>query len=134
MTPPRWLPIRWCAISRLSAATWLTPIRRTTTRRRCWRCAHRSWHADRKGERVIPIDDFFVDAFTTCLDPEEILTEIRVPKPAANSGAAYVKFERKVGDYAIAATAAYLEFGANGKIANAGIGLTNASYKPLRGR
>ncbi len=86
-----------------------------------------------KGERVIPIDDFFVDAFTTSLDPEEILTEIRIPKPPANSGAAYVKFERKVGDYAIAATAAYLELGADGKIVNAGIGLTNASYKPLRG-
>ncbi len=85
-----------------------------------------------KGERIIPIDDLFVDAFTTCLDPEEILTEIRVPTPPANSGAAYVKFERKVGDYAIAATAAYLEIGEDGKIANAGIGLTNASYKPLR--
>lgn len=85
-----------------------------------------------QGERVIPIDDLFVDAFTTCLQPDEILTEIRVPKPAANSGAAYIKFERKVGDYAIAATAAYLELGADGKIMKSGVGLTNASYKPLR--
>ena len=85
------------------------------------------------GEREIQIDDLFVDAFTTCLRPDEILTEIRVPKPALGSGAAYVKFERKVGDYAIAATAAHLEFGSDGKIEKAGIGLTNASYKPLRG-
>ncbi|MGA7672230.1 MAG: xanthine dehydrogenase family protein subunit M, partial [Nitrolancea sp.] len=84
------------------------------------------------GERTIPIDELFVDAFTTCLQPDEILTEIRVPKPVPNSGAAYVKFERKVGDYAIAATAAYLEIGGDGKIAKAGVGLTNASYKPLR--
>ena len=84
------------------------------------------------GERTIPIDELFVDAFTTCLQPDEILTEIRVPKPVPNSGAAYVKFERKVGDYAIAATAAYLEIGVDGKIAKAGVGLTNASYKPLR--
>ena len=83
------------------------------------------------GERAIPIDDLFVDAFTTCLQPDEILTEIRVPKPAPNSGAAYVKFERKVGDYAIAATGAYLELG-DGKIVKAGVGLTNASYKPMR--
>lgn len=85
------------------------------------------------GERVIPIDDFFVDAFTTCLEPTEVLTEVRIPKPGAISGGAYVKFERKVGDYAIAATAAYLELGADGKISKVGIGLTNASYKPLRG-
>ncbi len=85
-----------------------------------------------QGERVIPIDDLFVDAFTTCLAPDELLTEIRIPKPVVNSGAAYVKFERKVGDYAIAATAAYLELGSDGKIAKAGVGLTNASYKPLR--
>lgn len=85
------------------------------------------------GERNIPIDDLFVDAFTTCLQPDEILTEIRVPKPAPRSGAAYVKFERKVGDYAIAATAAYVELGSDGTITQAGIGLTNASYKPLRG-
>jgi len=84
------------------------------------------------GERIIPIDDFFVDAFTTSLQPDEILTEIRVPEPAANSGAGYVKFERKVGDYAIAATAASIEIGVDGKITQAGIGLTNASYKPLR--
>ncbi len=85
-----------------------------------------------QGERIIPIDDLFVDAFTTCLQPDEILTEIRVPKLVPNSGAAYVKFERKVGDYAIAATAAYLEMGTGGTISTAGIGLTNASYKPLR--
>lgn len=85
-----------------------------------------------QGERVIPIDDLFVDAFTSSLKPDEILTEIRVPKPAARSGASYVKFERKVGDYAIAATAAYLELGQDGKIDKAGVGLTNASYKPFR--
>ena len=55
-----------------------------------------------------------------------------MPKPVPNSGAAYVKFERKVGDYAIAATAAYLEMGSDGTISKAGVGLTNASYKPLR--
>ena len=32
-----------------------------------------------KGERVIPIDEFFVSIFTTALQPDEILTEIRIP-------------------------------------------------------
>lgn len=84
------------------------------------------------GERVIPIDDFFVDTFTTVLAPDEILTEIRVPAPLPRSGGAYMKFERKVGDYAVAAAAAFLVLDEAGKIAHAGIGLTNVYYKPLR--
>ena len=60
------------------------------------------------GERVIPVDDFFVDTFTTALAPDELLTAIRLPAPPPRSGGAYVKFERKVGDYAIAAAAAHL--------------------------
>lgn len=85
-----------------------------------------------QGERVIPIDDFFVDTFTTALAPDEVLTEIRVPAPPPRSGGAYLKFERKVGDYAIAAAAAFLVLNEDGTIAEAGIGLTNVFYKPLR--
>src|SRR5215471_9920172 len=40
----------------------------------------------RKGERVIPVESFFVSLFTTALQPGEILTEIRVPAPPARSG------------------------------------------------
>jgi len=51
----------------------------------------------KKGERVIPIDDFFVGLLTTALKPDEILTEIRIPAPAARSGGAYAKLKRKTG-------------------------------------
>lgn len=84
------------------------------------------------GERVIPIDDFFVDIFTTALEPGELLTEIRVPAPAARTGGAYVKFERKFGDYAIAATAAQVTLAADGTVQQVGIGLTNVASVPLR--
>ncbi|MCX2728432.1 xanthine dehydrogenase family protein subunit M [Thermomicrobium sp. 4228-Ro] len=84
------------------------------------------------GERVISIDDFFVDTFVTVLQPDEILTEIRIPAPPPRSGGAYLKFERKVGDYAIAAAAVFLALDEAGRIAQAGIGLTNLAYKPLR--
>ncbi len=84
------------------------------------------------GERVIPIDDFFVDTFVTALQPDELLTEIRIPAPPPRSGGAYLKFERKVGDYAIAAAAVFLALDEAGRIMQAGIGLTNLSYKPLR--
>ena len=74
-------------------------------------------------ERVIPIADFFHGTFTTALEPNEILTEIRVPKPAGPAGGAYLKLERKVGDFATVAVAVHLELN-GGKIAGAGIGLT----------
>lgn len=84
------------------------------------------------GERVISIDDFFVDAFTTTLEPDEIITEIRIPLPPPRSAGAYVKFERKVGDYAIAAAAAQLTLNPDGTVAQARIGLTNVNYRPMR--
>src|SRR6266550_3523514 len=85
-----------------------------------------------KGERVIPIDDLFVDTFTTSLAPDEILTQIRIPKPAPRSGGTYLKLERKVGDFAIAGVAVMIVLDASGKVASAGIGLTNAGPTAIR--
>jgi carbon-monoxide dehydrogenase medium subunit len=87
-----------------------------------------------KGERVIAIDDFFVSLFTTALEHDEILTEIRIPIPPPKSGGAYVKLERKVGDFATAATAVQLTLDASGAIQKIGIGLTNAAGTPLRAK
>jgi len=83
------------------------------------------------GERTIPCTEFFVDLFTTSLAHEEILTEIQIPAPAAGSGGAYEKLERKVGDFATAAVAAQLTI-TGGKIASAGIGLTNVGATPIQ--
>ena len=87
------------------------------------------------GERVLPIEEFFTDApFETSLRSNEILTEIRVPAPVDGSGGAYVKLERKVGDYAIAGVAAYITLDANGNVNYAGIGLTNVGQTPIKAR
>jgi carbon-monoxide dehydrogenase medium subunit len=85
-----------------------------------------------KGQRTIPVGAFFKGLFTTALEPSEILTEIRVPAPPAKSGGAYVKLERKVGDYAIAGAAAFLVLDASGAIQRAGIGLTNVGPSPIK--
>jgi len=87
-----------------------------------------------KGERVIPIDEFFVDTFTTVLAPDEILTEIRIPKRPAGGGGAYLKLERKVGDFAIAGVAAMVVMDEKGRIATASIGVTNAGPTAIRAR
>jgi len=87
------------------------------------------------GQRVIPIDAFFTDSpFETTLQPNEILTEIRIPTPAERSGGAYFKLERKVGDYAIAGVAASLTLDPNGLVTYAGIGLTNVGPAPIKAR
>jgi len=85
-----------------------------------------------KGERTIPIDRFFTGIFTTALAPDEIVTAIRIPVPPPRSGGAYVKLERKVGDFATAAVAAQITLAARGQIERAGIGLTNAGPTPVR--
>jgi carbon-monoxide dehydrogenase medium subunit len=85
------------------------------------------------GERTIGIDDFFTGLFENAMTDDEILTEIRIPKPAANSGGAYTKLERKVGDYAISAAAVQLRLEGD-TVAAARIGLTNVSPVPMRAK
>jgi carbon-monoxide dehydrogenase medium subunit len=85
-----------------------------------------------KGTREIAVDGLFTGLFTTVLEPDEILTEIRVPSPPPRSGGAYRKLERKVGDFATAAAAVQLTLGAGGEVERVGIGLTNAGPTPVR--
>ena len=85
------------------------------------------------GERIIPVSDFFEGPLTTALEHGEILTEIRIPTPPQGSGGAYLKLERKVGDYAIAGVAVLVTV-ADGVCQQAGIGLTNAGSTTRQGR
>jgi aerobic carbon-monoxide dehydrogenase medium subunit len=87
-----------------------------------------------KGERVIPIENFFLSLFSTALAHDEILTEIRVPIPPPRSGGAYFKLERKVGDFATAAVAVQLTLDGNGTCQKVGIGLTNVGPTPVKAR
>jgi len=86
------------------------------------------------GRRVIAIDDFFEGLFATALAPGDILTEIRIPVPPPGSGGAYKKLERKVGDFATAASAVQLTLGSDGAVAKVGIALTNAGPVPVRAK
>ena len=87
-----------------------------------------------RGERIIPIEDFFVTLFTTDLQQGEILTEIRIPSPPAHSGGAYFKLERKVGDFATAAVAAQVTLDGSGAVQKVGIGLTNVGPTPIKAK
>lgn len=84
------------------------------------------------GERSIPVDEFFHGFYMTALEPGDILTEIQIPKAKKNSGGAYHKVERKVGDYATAGVAVHVELDDDGICREIGIGLTNLSPMPMR--
>jgi carbon-monoxide dehydrogenase medium subunit len=84
------------------------------------------------GERKIPITSFFTGPLSTALKPDEIVVEIRVPAPKPRSGGAYVKMERKVGDFATAAVAVQLTLAADGACEQVGIGLTNVGTVPIK--
>ncbi len=85
------------------------------------------------GERVVAADDFFLGSFDTLLKPDEIMTEIRIPVPAPNTGSCYSKLKRKVGDFATAAAAVTLRM--NGEsVQEVAIALTNVGPCVLRAR
>jgi aerobic carbon-monoxide dehydrogenase medium subunit len=86
------------------------------------------------GERIIPIEEFFLSLFSTALQAGEILTEIRIPEPPARSGGAYFKLERKVGDFATAAVAAQVTLDAGSAIQKVGVALTNVGPTPIKAR
>jgi carbon-monoxide dehydrogenase medium subunit len=85
-----------------------------------------------RGERRLPIGSFFTGPFATALAPDEILVAIHVPAPPAQSGGAYLKLERKVGDFATAAVAVQVTLDADGTCARAGIALTNVGLTAIQ--
>ena len=83
------------------------------------------------GERTVDALDFFKDYLFTDLEPQEIVTEVRVPKLGSNTGWSYKKFSRRSQDWAIVGVAAVVEKD-NGSISSARIGLTSMGSTPIR--
>ena len=71
--------------------------------------------ASPRGERIIPADEFFTFAYTTTMEPDEILTEIVFPAAGIKAARAFImKLEKVAGDFAIASAAVQLSLDANG--------------------
>jgi carbon-monoxide dehydrogenase medium subunit len=75
------------------------------------------------GRREIPAGEFFLDPFTTALRPDEVLTEIRVPRQDG-IGWAFEKFTRRSIDWAIVGVA----------VLGRSVGLINMAGTPIRAR
>jgi carbon-monoxide dehydrogenase medium subunit len=86
------------------------------------------------GSRVIPLDEFFTGYYETVLNPDEIITEMVVPKMATNTGAAYLKFlPRTADDYATVSAAAVLTLDKSKKtISDVRIALGSVGSTPIR--
>lgn len=94
-------------------------------------CLGATYHAAGKsGERRIAARDFYQGAYFTALEPDEIVTAVRIPVPAAGHGYAYEKLKRKIGDYATAAAVVVLSM-KDGKVESCSVGLTNVAETPL---
>ena len=86
-----------------------------------------------KGDRVVPADGFFLGLYSTRIEPGEIMTQVRVPVPAAGTGWCYAKLKRKTGDFAAAASAVMLRI-KGGRVEQASIALTNVAPTALKAR
>jgi carbon-monoxide dehydrogenase medium subunit len=88
-----------------------------------------------QGERVIPLDEFFVDYFETALARDEVLVAIRCPPLAPGTRATYIKFlPRTQDDYATVAVGVTLRLGADERCQDVRIGLGSLGSVPLRAR
>jgi carbon-monoxide dehydrogenase medium subunit len=84
-----------------------------------------------RGSRTVPLTEFHVGPYETVVEAGELLTEVRVPiRPGG--GSAYVKVERRVGDWAVAAAGAAIWTDANGSVSNVGIGLAAVGAEHFR--
>jgi aerobic carbon-monoxide dehydrogenase medium subunit len=87
------------------------------------------------GQRIIPLDEFFVDYFETALARDEVLVAIRCPPLAEGTRATYVKFlPRTQDDYATVAVGATLRLDTEGRCEDVRIGLGSLGSVPLRAR
>lgn len=86
-----------------------------------------------KGERKIAARDFFVDTFTSALEPNEVLREIRIATPPEGTKGTYLKFSRRSQDWAIVAVAAQVNVSGH-EVKDVAIGLTGMGSTPLRAK
>ncbi len=85
------------------------------------------------GARTVAAGEFFRGVFETAVGPQELVTEVRVPKLTSDHVWSYLKFRRRAQDWATVGVAA-VAHRSNGGVADAAIGLVNMGAPPLRAR
>jgi carbon-monoxide dehydrogenase medium subunit len=83
----------------------------------------------RRGARTVPVDGFFAGPFQSGIEPDELLTEIRLPAPREDAGSAYASLTQPASGYSMVGVAAVVFEGGG-----AGIGITGVGEHPYRAR
>ena len=83
------------------------------------------------GTRMVPADELFLSYFTTSLEPEEMVTEVRFRLPVESAGTTFMELSRRHGDFGIAGVAAVVTR-ENGFIKESRLGLMGAGGTPVR--
>lgn len=87
----------------------------------------------KNGDRVVPLEDLFIDYYETDVQPGEVLTNVLVPRAPAGSGSVYLKFlPRTADDYGTVTVAAVVSRETNGSCKDARIVLGSVGVTPVR--
>lgn len=84
------------------------------------------------GSRTVAADDFFIDFYTTAMNANEVLTEIRVPLPTSGSGTAYVKLPHPASGYVVVSAGVLITRQASGSCSLARVALGGLGSGPIR--
>jgi carbon-monoxide dehydrogenase medium subunit len=84
------------------------------------------------GNRTVAADDFFIDFYTTAMNANEVLTEIRVPLPTSGSGTAYVKLPHPASGYVVVSAGVLITRQASGSCSLARVALGGLGSGPIR--
>jgi carbon-monoxide dehydrogenase medium subunit len=87
--------------------------------------------ASQSGDRTVPAEQFFIDAFTTALEPGELVREVIVPAESAGTGTSYQTMTQLASGFPVVGIAARIA-SSNGRITMARIGVTGLAAKPFR--
>lgn len=86
-----------------------------------------------RGSRVIPAEDLYEGYLTTCLEPDELLREVRVTAPPGRTGTSFLELARREGDFAIVGVAAVLGI-ESGEVRHCRLALSGVGSTPVRAR
>ncbi len=85
-------------------------------------------------KRTLKIQELIVDAYSTDLESDEVLTQVLVPVPQKGSGGAYLKFERRAGDFAVASVGVQVSLKKDGTCRDIAVGLGAVGLTAIRAR
>lgn len=85
-----------------------------------------------KGQRIVPIEDFFVDYLESVLETSEILTEIEIPAPLPNTGWSFLELNKTWNSATVVSVAATISLDSGGKCGAARLALGGSGLTPIK--